>query len=344
MATTMNKENSAGVVGNSNAAAVVQQKQQKPADAKAGGKAMSIEAFDIGRQLGRGKYGSVYLARVKANKRIVAIKVMFKQQVEENGIQHQIKREIEIQSRLKHAHILKLRGFFTDEKRVYMVMEYAKHGSMYDMLQKNGPLDEDEARRYIQQMCSALFLLQKCHIIHRDLKLENIMIGDKDGKTMIKLGDFGWAVNAKNGFRAEADRRQTFCGTLDYLAPEMVSGGTYDEKIDMWSLGVLAFEFMHGSCPFAGDRAERAAASDEEMISGTCSRIISGEFVFPQDSEISQGARNFISRLLTKDPVKRMSLKQAIAHPWMLESITDSKKFKDVARQVAAIDGWEVPF
>jgi len=90
----------------------------------------------------------VYLGRVKANKKIVAIKVMFKDQVEQHNIKHQIKREIEIQSRLRHAHILKLRGFFTDEKRIFMVMEYAKHGSMFDLLKRKGRLGEDEARRY----------------------------------------------------------------------------------------------------------------------------------------------------------------------------------------------------
>ena len=92
--------------------------------------------------------GSVYLARVKSTKHIAAIKVMFKAQVEEHDILHQIKREVEIQSRIKHPHVLKLRGFFADEKRVYMVMEYAKHGSMYDILKRNGPLEEDKARRY----------------------------------------------------------------------------------------------------------------------------------------------------------------------------------------------------
>ena len=126
------------------------------------GNRWKLEDFDIGRPLGKGKFGNVYLAREKASKYIIALKVLFKSQLIKAGVEHQLRREIEIQSHLRHSNILRMFGYFYDETRVYLILEYAPRGEMYKTLQKsrNGRFDEPKTAKYIKQMADALIY---CH-------------------------------------------------------------------------------------------------------------------------------------------------------------------------------------
>ncbi|KAI7841735.1 hypothetical protein COHA_004601 [Chlorella ohadii] len=253
--------------------------------------------FDIGKPLGRGKFGNVYLAREKKSKYIVALKVLFKNQLQQSNVEHQLRREIEIQSHLRHPNILRLYGYFYDATRVYLILEYAARGELYKELQRATSFDERRTATYIASLAKALIYCHSKHVIHRDIKPENLLLG-LNGE--LKIGDFGWSVHAPNS------RRKTLCGTLDYLPPEMVEGSYHDSAVDVWSLGVLCYEFLYGQPPF------EAAGHSE-----TYKRILRVDLKFPASPARSDGAKDLIRRLLVKNPKDRMPLEQVLQHPWI---------------------------
>jgi aurora kinase, other len=258
-------------------------------------KKWSLADFDIGKPLGRGKFGNVYLARDKKNGYICALKVMFKSQLAKANVEYQLRREIEIQSHLRHPNILRLYAYFYDEKRVYLILEYAAGGELYKQLQKSGTFTNEETSHYISSLAAALDYCHSKHVIHRDIKPENLLIGI-DGE--IKIADFGWSVHTPNS------RRKTLCGTLDYLPPEMVEGKEHDFTVDIWSLGVLAYEFLVGRPPFE-------MPDDQE----TYKKISNVDITYPEG--IDPDAQDLISKLLVKIPHDRLPLKDVAKHPFI---------------------------
>ncbi|XP_015278979.1 PREDICTED: aurora kinase B-A-like, partial [Gekko japonicus] len=204
-------------------------------------KVFTIDDFEIGRPLGRGKFGSVYLARVKETQFIVALKVLFKSHLEKDGLEHQLRREIEIQSHLRHPNILRMYNYFDDKKRVYLILEYAPRGELYKDLRKYQRFDETRSATYMEELADALIYCHGKKVIHRDIKPENLLMGMRGE---LKIADFGWSVHAPSL------RRKTMCGTLDYLPPEMIEGKSHDEKVDVWCIGILCYEFLVGHPPF----------------------------------------------------------------------------------------------
>jgi len=258
----------------------------------------SLENFDIGKPLGKGKFGNVYLAREKKSHYIVALKVMFKSQLLKANVEHQLRREIEIQSHLRHPNILRLFGYFYDDTRVYLILEYAPRGELFKELQRQKRFNDQLSATYISQLADALKYCHERKVIHRDIKPENLLLGLKGE---LKIADFGWSVHAPSS------RRTTLCGTLDYLPPEMVDGRSHDEKVDLWSLGVLCYEFLVGRPPFETD------STDE-----TYRRIVRVEYKFP--SHVSAGARDLIGKLLRLRPQDRLDLDSVKVHPWIAEN------------------------
>lgn len=261
-------------------------------------KVWSLKDFDIGKRLGSGKFGKVFLARERKSKFVVALKVLSKAQLEESRVEHQLRREIEIQTHLRHPNILRLYGYFYDHSRVYLILEYAAKGELYKILKKMGRFDEKRAAYYVKCVADALRYLHKKHVIHRDIKPENLLLALKGE---VKIADFGWSVHAPS------KRRNTLCGTLDYLSPEMIEGKSHDENVDVWSVGVLAYEFLTGSPPFEAEGQQE-----------TCRRIREMEFTFPD--YISEEAKDLISRILVRDPKARLSLDEVLQHPWIVNN------------------------
>ncbi|EGD94701.1 AUR protein kinase [Trichophyton tonsurans CBS 112818] len=251
-------------------------------------KKFHLGMFEIGKPLGKGKFGRVYLARERSTGFVCALKVLHKSELVHGHVEKQLRREIEIQSNLRHPNILRLYGHFHDSKRVFLILEFADG--------------------------AALKYLHKKHVMHRDIKPENILVGIHGE---IKISDFGWSVHAPN------NRRQTMCGTLDYLPPEMLKPGNsdkwYDEKVDLWSLGVLIYEFLVGEAPF------------EDSPVMTHRRIVRGEMTIP--SFVSPEARDLIKKLLVLDPASRIPLDEVQRHPWILKYCVKGER---VAQREAA--------
>ncbi|KAG8156849.1 hypothetical protein KVR01_013262 [Diaporthe batatas] len=270
-------------------------------------KTFHLGMFEIGKPLGKGKFGRVYLAREREHQFICALKVLHKSELQQARVEKQVRREIEIQSNLCHPNILKLYGHFHDSKRVFLILEYAGQGELYKHLQKVTRFHEQRAAQYIAQMTSALLHLHRKNVIHRDIKPENILVGLRGE---IKISDFGWSVHAPG------KRRNTYCGTLDYLPPEMVTSGSmdnsYDEKVDLWSLGVLMYEFLVGEAPF------------EDSFVMTTRRIARADMTIP--SFVSAEARDLIQKLLVVDPKRRLPLEEVQKHPWIVMNCDKGQK------------------
>ncbi|KAL0978911.1 hypothetical protein UPYG_G00177660 [Umbra pygmaea] len=259
-----------------------------------------LENFDIGRPLGKGKFGNVYLARERQTMFILALKVLFKKQLEKAGVEHQLRREVEIQSHLRHPNILRLYGYFHDTSRVYLILEFAPKGELYSELQRCGSFDEIRSATYIMELADALNYCHSKKVIHRDIKPENLLLG-ANGE--LKIADFGWSVHTPSS------RRSTLCGTLDYLPPEMIEGRTHDEKVDLWSLGVLCYEFLVGNPPFETKNNE-----------DTYRKISRVEYTFP--ANVSTGSRDLIGKLLKHNPLHRLPIQGVLTHPWVVENST----------------------
>jgi len=248
--------------------------------------------------VGKGKFGNVYVARERVSEFIVALKVLFKKDMEKNGVFHQLRREIEIQYHLRHNSILRLFGYFYDDTRVYLILEYAQAGSVYNLLKEEGKFSESVSAKYIFQLSDALIYCHRKNVIHRDIKPENLLLSSQGD---IKIGDFGWSVHAPSS------KRRTLCGTIDYLSPEMLLGGEHDSNVDNWSVGVLLFEFLNGSPPF-----EHASEND------TFAAIRHVSYSFPQT--FPEGAIDLVKKLLVYDPPLRLSLNRVKSHPWIKEN------------------------
>ncbi|GMR58771.1 hypothetical protein PMAYCL1PPCAC_28966 [Pristionchus mayeri] len=278
---------------------------------KKGGK-FSLKDFDIGRPLGKGKFGSVYLARHKNPEYIVALKILFKSQLQNATVEHQLLREIEIQGHLRHPHILRMYTYFWDEKKIYLVLEYAEKGELYKTLQSQSRFSDKTSALYIYQMADAL---QYCHtknVIHRDIKPENILIGS-DGE--LKISDFGWSVHAPG------NKRRTMCGTLDYLPPEMINGHSHSKHVDIWALGILCYEFLVGKPPFESEDSAKTYDAIKKL-----------RYYFPD--YVSGGARDLISKLLVLEPTQRLPLDKLMDHFWVKGHVEAKKaEMRRVASQ-----------
>ncbi|CEG73577.1 hypothetical protein RMATCC62417_08931 [Rhizopus microsporus] len=264
-----------------------------------------LEDFKIGKHLGTGKFGTVYKGQEKSSKKVVALKILNKKDLQHSRVVPFVKREIEIQAHLHHPHILRLYGYFHDKINIYAVLEYAEKGELYQKLANEKRFDEKQAANYLVQLSHALEYIHRLGVIHRDLKLENILISKDES---LKISDFGWAVHDPK------PRRKTFCGTLDYLPPEMIDNEPHTEAVDIWSLGIICYEMLTGRPPF-----EHLENDEKANIEKTYECIKAVHILFP--SYISNEAKEFILKLLQRDPTKRMKLSDMKEDTWIKANI-----------------------
>lgn len=263
-------------------------------------KEFQLNDFEIGCPLGRGKFGRVYLAREKKTKFIVAIKTLFLSELKRHRMELQVIRESEINAHMDHPNILKMFTSFMDDRRLYLVLEYAGLGELFTILQekKDRRFPDPQAAKYTFQVASALEYCHSKGVLHRDIKPENLLLDINDN---IKLADFGWSVHSPK------NKRNTLCGTLDYLPPEMVKRTPYNKLVDNWCLGILCFEFLTGNPPFE--------SSNQEI---TYHKITNLEIIYPIHMNIN--AKHLIKSLLKLNPNERLPLKDVMTHKWIVEN------------------------
>ena len=192
--------------------------------------------------IGSGAYGQVYLGLNTITKKYYAIKHMDKKNIYD--LLHSlsgIEKEIEIQSKIDHPNIVKLLYVKETDISYDLIMEYAPGGNLFHFIRKNKGLDETKSFSLFIQIVNAIYFLHENDLIHRDIKPENILIFENN---VVKLCDFGWCV------KLNGQQRETFCGTTEYMSPELVNRSGYGKEIDIWSLGVLLYEMIHGYSPF----------------------------------------------------------------------------------------------
>lgn len=170
-------------------------KMEKSIEQRASRHQWTLNDFEIGCPLGRGKFGRVYLAREKTTKYMVALKTLYKVELVRGRVEKQVMREIEIQTHLKHPHVLHMLTYFHDHKRIFLVLEFAAKGELYKELKRQpyGRFNEHLSAKYTYQVADALEYCHRNNVIHRDIKPENLLLTDSGD---IKLADFGWSVHA----------------------------------------------------------------------------------------------------------------------------------------------------
>ncbi|XP_052353708.1 serine/threonine-protein kinase MARK2 isoform X6 [Oncorhynchus keta] len=256
-----------------------------------------IGNYRLLKTIGKGNFAKVKLARHVLTGKEVAVKIIDKTQLNSSSLQ-KLFREVRIMKLLNHPNIVKLFEVIETEKTLYLVMEYASGGEVFDYLVAHGRMKEKEARAKFRQIVSAVqYCHQKC-IVHRDLKAENLLL---DSDMNIKIADFGFSNEFVMGSKLD-----TFCGSPPYAAPELFQGKKYDgPEVDVWSLGVILYTLVSGSLPFDGQNLKELRE-----------RVLRGKYRIP--FYMSTDCENLLKKFLILNPTKRGSLEQQIMKDrWM---------------------------
>ncbi|GAA6060387.1 hypothetical protein JCM10212_004640 [Sporobolomyces blumeae] len=259
-----------------------------------------IGEYEIISTLGTGSFGKVKLARHVKTGLKVAMKFISKRKISTAEMSNRVHREIQYLSLLRHPHIIKLYDVISSPSDIVMVIEYLS-GELFDYIVKRGKMPEDEARRFFQQIMSALDYCHSHNIVHRDLKPENLLL---DENLNVKIADFGLSNIMRDG-----DFLKTSCGSPNYAAPEVISGKLYaGPEIDIWSCGVILFVMLCGRLPF-----------DDDHIPLLFKKINGGIFSLPPF--LSAEARSLLTRMLTVDSNKRIKLHEIRQLPWFQKDL-----------------------
>ena len=250
-------------------------------------KRVSLNDFEFIKVIGRGSYGKVSLVRYKENGKLYAMKSMSKRLLAEDNNIHQILIEREVLLHNQHPFLVSAHFTFQTDAKVFIVLDYVPGGELFGRLKTEGRISESRARLYAAEILLGLQHLHKLGFIYRDMKPENILV-DADGH--LKVTDFGFA---KNNITNERQTTNTFCGTPEYLAPEVLRQQPYTRSVDWWSFGVILFEMLSGIPPFFD-------SNPKKMYMG----ILFEPIQFP--SYFSRKAIDLIMKLMDRDSTRRL--------------------------------------
>lgn len=253
------------------------------------------------RVLGWGASGDVREAICRRTGKTVAVKSFTKEGMSVKQWEN-LKSECEIHGSVEHPSIVRLEGLYESDAAMHIVTERLCGGDVFDRVVNAGGLQEEEAARVTAQILRALAYLHARHVVHRDIKPENIVY-QENGKVNVKVIDFGFAARLEQGHRFQRD-----CGTLEYIAPEVLAKRGYDEKADMWSLGCTVYVMLLARSLYTGTRAE--------VMNKNRDGLLDYHWSF---GALSPGAQDFVRSLLVLEPSQRPSALDALRHPWLRE-------------------------
>ncbi|XP_061466321.1 serine/threonine-protein kinase 33 isoform X2 [Rhineura floridana] len=268
------------------------------------------QIYSFGRKLGQGSFGVVIEVTHRETGMKWAIKKVNREKAGSSAVKL-LEREVSILKTVNHEHIIHLEQVFETPKRVYLVLELCEDGELKEILQRKGQFTENETRHIIQSLASAIAYLHRKDIVHRDLKLENILVksSDIDEENEIKLNimvtDFGLAVQKMGGSESMF---QSTCGTPIYMAPEVISAHDYSQQCDVWSIGVIMYMLLCGDPPFM-------AGSEEKLFEV----IKKGDLHFKQAiwDSVSEAAKHVLQLLLKVDPAHRITANELLDIQWI---------------------------
>nr|KAF6348208.1 death associated protein kinase 3 [Myotis myotis] len=263
--------------------------------------------YEMGEELGSGQFAIVRKCRQKGTGKEYAAKFIKKRRLSSSrrGVsREEIEREVNILREIRHPNIITLHDIFENKTDVVLILELVSGGELFDFLAEKESLTEDEATQFLKQILDGVHYLHSKRIAHFDLKPENIMLLDKNvPNPRIKLIDFGIAhkIEAGNEFK-------NIFGTPEFVAPEIVNYEPLGLEADMWSIGVITYILLSGASPFLGETKQE-----------TLTNISAVNYDFDEEyfSNTSELAKDFIRRLLVKDPKRRMTISQSLEHSWI---------------------------
>ena len=260
--------------------------------------------YDQEKPIGKGGFCRVYKAMFKETKKVYALKVIDKSILKNEEEIKNIMNEITIMNEIDSPNLLKLITNFEDENNIYIILPLCQNGQLYDILHKSKrKVKNIYIKKYLYQSIQAINDLHKKNIIHRDIKPENILIDNEDNAL---LSDYGIATHCKEG-----EKRNTYCGTDEYLAPEVIRGQKYDEKIDIWAIGILIYECASpmGKTPFNKlDFLQRTDDNKEYIIKSD------KDLKITYDKDFDPLAKNLIEKIIKINPVDRLSIDEILHH------------------------------
>uniref|UniRef100_A0A8C6TDS2 Protein serine kinase H1 n=1 Tax=Neogobius melanostomus TaxID=47308 RepID=A0A8C6TDS2_9GOBI len=275
--------------------------------------------YDIKALIGRGSFSRVVRVEHKSTRQPYAIKIIETRYREGREV---CESELCVLRRVRHTNIIQLMEVFETAERVYMVMELATGGELFDRIIARGSFTERDATRVLQMVLDGVKYLHTLGITHRDLKPENLLYYHPGADSKIIITDFGLASSRKKG---DECLMKTTCGTPEYIAPEILVRKPYTNAVDMWALGVISYILLSGTMPFEDDNRMRLYR-----------QILKGKYSFTGEPwpSVSNLAKDFVERILTVDPAQRLSAGQALKHPWIV-SMAASSSMKNLQRCIS---------
>eukprot|EP00127_Corallochytrium_limacisporum_P004237 Clim_evm182s157 gene=Clim_evmTU182s157 len=280
-------------------------------------RAQTIGNYRLEKTLGRGNFAKVKLAKHILTGQQVAVKIIDKTALSQTSL-GKLFREVRIMKMLNHPNIIKLYEVIDTTRTLYLVLEYASGGEVFDYLVTHGKMKEREAREKFRQILCAVDYCHRNHVIHRDLKAENLLF-DKDMN--IKIADFGFGNTFTPGTKLD-----TFCGSPPYAAPELFQGRKYDgPEVDIWSLGVILYTLVSGSLPFDGSNLKELRA-----------KVLRGKYRVP--FYMSTDCENLINRFLVVNSIKRITMTEVYEEKWINQGMEPLKPFDGADAETETYD------
>ncbi|KMT04421.1 hypothetical protein BVRB_8g180970 [Beta vulgaris subsp. vulgaris] len=267
--------------------------------------------YELGRFLGQGTFAKVYYARHIVSGKSVAIKIVDKEKVLRVGMINQIKREISVMRLIKHPNIVQLYEVMASKTKIYFAIEYVKGGELFNKISK-GRLNEEQSRKYFQQLIGAIDFCHSRGVYHRDLKPENLLL-DENGN--LKVSDFGLSALCES--RRQDGLLHTTCGTPAYVAPEVINKRGYDgAKADIWSCGVVLYVLLAGYLPF-----------HDTNLMELYRKVNKGDFKCP--NWFPTEVRKLLCEILDPSPYSRITVAKLMDDPWFLKGFKHVDQIKD---------------